>query len=65
MENSIALKNTELYTNLKDIQELKENINGLLIKNNELEIKDKNKSKEKISILAKKELEDEFDGIIT
>ena len=65
MENSIALKNTELYTNLKDIQELKENINGLLIKTNELEIKDKNKSKEKISILAKKELEDEFDGIIT
>ena len=54
MENSIALKNTELYTNLKDIQELKENINGLLIKTNELEIKDKNKSKEKISILAKK-----------
>ena len=42
-ENSIALKDTELYSNSIDIQELKENINGLLIKTNELKTKDKNK----------------------
>ncbi len=65
MENSIALKDTKLYTNSKDIQELKEKINGLLIKTNELETKDKNKSKGKNINFGKKELEDEFDRIIT
>ena len=49
MEKSIALKYSELYTNPKAIQDLKENINGLLIKTNELKTKDKIKSKEKIS----------------
>jgi hypothetical protein len=53
LENSIALKDTELYSNSIDIQELKENINGLLIKANELETKDKNKTKE-INELEKK-----------
>lgn len=46
LENSIALKDTELYLISIDIKELKENINGLLIKANELETKDKNKTKE-------------------
>jgi len=55
LENSIALKDTKLYTNSKDIQKLKENINGLLIKTNELETKDKNKSKEKFINFGKKE----------
>ena len=39
MENSIALKDTELYINPKAIQDLKENINGLLINTNELKNK--------------------------
>jgi len=56
LEKSIALKDTELYSNSKDIQELKENINGLLKTTNELEIKDKNKSKE-INELKKKDEE--------
>ena len=56
LEKSIPLKDTEIYSNSKDIQELKENINGLLITTNELEIKDKNKSKE-INELKKKDEE--------
>lgn len=46
LEKSIALKNTELYSYSKDIQELKKNINTLLEKTKNLEAKDKNKSNE-------------------
>ena len=39
LEKSMALKDTELYSNSKDIQELKTNINTLIVKNNKLEEK--------------------------